>query len=223
MVSRIVLPSARSERTVSHAARRASGSKPVVGSSRKISSGSPTSASAKSSRRSWPPREPAAALVGLVPKARQTPAPPRRRADGVEARPVAQRLARGDVAVDAARLQHDADPPAQRQRARGGVLSQHRHLAAAARAVALEDLDRRGLARPVGPEQPEHLAAAHLDVDAAHRLELAVALAQVPDLDRGRLYQCTPLVSVAIAICSKDARSSTSAWPLEAAESGNTR
>ena len=39
----------------SQAARRADGSKPVVGSSRKMSSGSPMSASAKSSRRRWPP------------------------------------------------------------------------------------------------------------------------------------------------------------------------
>jgi hypothetical protein len=36
-------------------------------------------------------------------------------------------------------------------------------------------------------------------------------------------YQCTPLVSVAIAICSNEAFSSTSAWPFDAAESGNTR
>ena len=36
-------------------ARRADGSKPVVGSSRKTSSGSPISASATSSRRRWPP------------------------------------------------------------------------------------------------------------------------------------------------------------------------
>ena len=36
---------------MSHAWRRAAGSKPVVGSSRKISSGSPISASARSSRR----------------------------------------------------------------------------------------------------------------------------------------------------------------------------
>ena len=38
-----------------------------------------------------------------------------------------------------------------------------------------------------------------------------------------RFYQWTPRVSVAIAICSKEARSSTSRSPREAAESGNTR
>ena len=35
-------------------------------------------------------------------------------------------------------------------------------------------------------------------------------------------YQCTPLVSVAIAICSKEARSSMAFSPFEAAESGRT-
>jgi len=39
----------------------------------------------------------------------------------------------------------------------------------------------------------------------------------------GEPYQCTPRVSVAIAICSNDARSSTSGCPREAAESGKTR
>ena len=71
-----------------------------------------------------------------------------------------------------------------RERARG-IVAEHRHLAAVARAVALEDLDGGGLAGAVGPEQPEHLAAAHLDVDPAHGLVLAVALAQVAHLDRG--------------------------------------
>ena len=51
------------------AARRAAGSNPVVGSSRKTSSGSPTSASARSRRRSWPPesrreRTSAEAVIG---------------------------------------------------------------------------------------------------------------------------------------------------------------
>ena len=59
--------------------RRAAGSKPVVGSSRKISSGSPTSASARSRRRAWPPdsvrarrsaaaSRPARAIVSSTPR-----------------------------------------------------------------------------------------------------------------------------------------------------------
>ena len=49
------MPSARSDRTRSHAARRAAGSKPVVGSSRTTRSGLPTSATPRSRRRFCPP------------------------------------------------------------------------------------------------------------------------------------------------------------------------
>ncbi len=70
------------------------------------------------------------------------------------------------------------------------------------------------------PDLPRDAAPAQ-----AARLALGVECReQGGDVEvRPACYQCTPLVSVAIAICSKEARSSTSAWPLEAAESGNTR
>jgi hypothetical protein len=97
---------------------------------------------------------------------------------------VPERLARGDVAVDAAGLQHDPDPPAQLDRTVRRVMPEHRHLAVAARAIPLEDLHCRRLARAVRPQQPEHLASLHGDVDPAHSLILAVALAQVAYLDR---------------------------------------
>src|SRR5580704_12871256 len=178
--------------------------------------------------------QPAAALVGLL----LQPGERKHLLDiarvGVEARPVAQRLARGDVAVDAPRLQHDPDPLAQLDRAVRGVVAEYRDIAARARAVTLENLHGRRLAGPVGTEQAEHLTAANGDVDAAHRLVVAVALAQLAHLDcggrithpviiaradrrdgararrdrvrnrGGATYQCTPLVSVAIAICSKE-------------------
>ena len=70
----------RSERIVSHAARRAAGSKPVVGSSRKISSGSPTSARPRSSRRCWPPERRPHAGVALLRRGRRARSPRRRRA-----------------------------------------------------------------------------------------------------------------------------------------------
>ena len=60
------MPSERSERIISHAARRAAGSKPVVGSSRKTSSGSPTSATPRSRRRFWPPESVFDARVALL-------------------------------------------------------------------------------------------------------------------------------------------------------------
>jgi len=89
------------------------------------------------------------------------------------------------VAVDAAALQHDPDPLSQLYLPARRVVPQHGDLATRTLAVALEDLDRRRLARTVRPEQAEHLAALHGDVDPAHGLVLAVALAQVPHLDRG--------------------------------------
>ena len=57
-------------------------------------------------------------------------------------------------------------------------------LAGAAVVVALEDLDRRRLAGPVGAEEAEDLAGPDLEVDPAHRLVLAVGLAEPPDAYR---------------------------------------
>jgi hypothetical protein len=84
---------------------------------------------------------------------------------------VLDRLAHGQMRVEAAALQHDADPRAQLLRPLLGIESEHRHVARAACAIALEDLHRRRLAGAVGPEQPVHLAARHLERDAAERLE----------------------------------------------------
>ena len=64
------------------------------------------------------------------------------------------------------------------------VVAEHGHVAAAAVAVALEDLDRRRLARAVRAEQADHLAALDAEREAAHGLDVAVALPQVVHLDR---------------------------------------
>ena len=66
-----------------------------------------------------------------------------------------------------------------------GIDAEHRHVAAGARPVTLEDLDRRGLARAVRPEKPEDLAGGDLEVDPAHRFDRAVSHAEVVNLDRG--------------------------------------
>ena len=69
----------------------------------------------------------------------------------------------------------------------GRIDPEHRDLAAASAAVALEDLDRRRLAGAVGAEEREDLAAVDLEVDPAHRLDIAVGLAQPATLiDRFR-------------------------------------
>src|SRR3954470_583107 len=74
---------------------------------------------------------------------------------GVERGPVRDGLAHADVAVHPRRLQDDPHPLAQRARAALGILPEDRDDAARPRPVALEDLDGRGLARAVGPEQAE--------------------------------------------------------------------
>src|SRR5262249_58048068 len=99
---------------------------------------------------------------------------------------VAHGLAGSDVAVDPTRLQHYPDPLAQRAIARARIVSEHRYLAVAALAVALEDLHRGGLARAVRSQQAEHLSPPDADVDAANRFECAVALDQIVHLDRRR-------------------------------------
>jgi hypothetical protein len=98
---------------------------------------------------------------------------------------VRDRLAHLDVAVHAGALQHDPHPIAQLAGALLGVVAEDRDDPARAAAIALEDLDGRGLARAVGAEQPEHLARRDLEVDAAHGLVLAVALVEVAHEDRG--------------------------------------
>ena len=94
-----------------------------------------------------------------------------------------KRLAHANVAIQARALQHDSDPRAQLPGTASRVKSQDRDLAAGALTVALEDLHRRGLARPVRPQKAENLAAADLELDAPHRLEVSVGLPEAADLD----------------------------------------
>src|SRR3954452_8211760 len=94
----------------------------------------------------------------------------------VEPCEVDERLAHTDVVVEPRLLEDDPHPLAQRARPAAGVEAEHPHVAARPLAVALQDLDRRRLARTVGPEQPEDLAALHAEVDAADGLDALVGL-----------------------------------------------
>ena len=94
------------------------------------------------------------------------------------------RLGHGQVRPHRGRLEHDADALPVRALRALGIVPEHPHVAAVAPAVALEDLDGGRLAGAVRPEQAEHLADGDLEVDPAQRLQVAVALAQVSDLDR---------------------------------------
>ena len=88
-------------------------------------------------------------------------------------------LADGQRGGQVGRLEHDPDPLAQRRAAVLRIDAEHRHVAAVAGAVALEDLDRRRLAGAVRPEQAEHLALLDGEADAGDGIDLAVALAQL--------------------------------------------
>ena len=88
-----------------------------------------------------------------------------------------------EVRLDAALLQHDADALTQFGAAVRGVHAEHRDVARIARAVALEDLDRRGLASTVGAEHSNTLALVDREADAVHRMHLAVGFLQVGDFD----------------------------------------
>ena len=120
------MPSSRRPPISSHDWRRAAGSKPVVGSSRKISSGSPAMPSARSSRRRWPPESVGGARVlapGQPDELEHLGGRPRVRVGGaVEL----DRLAHGDRRVEAGLLQHDPDPRAERALAAGGVVRRAR-------------------------------------------------------------------------------------------------
>ena len=83
--------------------------------------------------------------------------------------------------VELAVLQDETDAVLPRPVGVGGVGAQHADRATVAVAVALEDLDGRGLAGTVGAEQAEDLATTNVQRRAADGLEGAVALAQPVD------------------------------------------
>src|SRR5579884_496313 len=91
---------------------------------------------------------------------------------------VRDRLPDPDVPVNPGALKHDPDPCPQLARAVARVDPEHTDLALAPLAVALQDLNSGGLARAVWTKQAENLAAGHLEVDSANRLEPVVGLLQ---------------------------------------------
>ena len=87
--------------------------------------------------------------------------------------------------IELALLEHEPDPLAPCARRPSGIDAEHRHLAGGTGAVALEDLDRGGLARAVRAEQPEDLALADFEIDPLHRLVRSVAFPETADRDDG--------------------------------------
>src|SRR5918996_898953 len=99
----------------------------------------------------------------------------------------------GEQVVDGGGLEDDADPRAKVAACASRILPEHTHLAGVSLAVALQDLHRRRLARPVRAEKREDLAGPDLEGDAVENLPRAVGLAEAGDPDRGhRRIPATP-------------------------------
>ena len=179
-------PRRLSASTISQIWRRECGSSPVVGSSRKSSSGSPTRAQASDSRCFWPPERVRTRAPGLLGQADAGERLGRVEAAGVEAAEEGEDLADLELLGELRLLQLDAEPRAQRAAVAPPALAEHLDLPGARREQPLEDLDRRRLARPVRPEQAEALAGRHREVEPVDRHELAVALDQSAALEGGR-------------------------------------
>ena len=101
----------------------------------------------------------------------------------VEAAEQVDDLGDGQLRVHRRRLEADPDPRLQLVGAGGDVDAEDHRLTAIGAAEALQDLDRRGLAGAVRPQQAEDLAAGDVEVDAVHRDEVAVVLDQAADAD----------------------------------------
>src|SRR6266702_3097698 len=168
VVSTTVRPSALIFRSRSHRFRRACGSRAPVGSSRKRSSGSCTSAQAMDRRWAWPPDS----FSVRVPAWSSSPTTP------------SMLSARGELLKERRRLQLHADPRQQRGIPWPRPDAEHGDVAAIGLAQALDDLQCGGLARTVRAQDPEELALIHLECHAVHGGYPAVGLAQVTHRDR---------------------------------------
>ncbi len=98
---------------------------------------------------------------------------------------VRQEFPHPPLAVVAPGLQHDAEPGPPVLVAVGRIGAEDLHVATGAHPEALQDLDRRGLARPVRPEQRHHLAAARGEADALEDVGRAVSHPQIADVEHG--------------------------------------
>ena len=101
---------------------------------------------------------------------------------GVEA----QVLLGAQVAIQGGVLEHEADVAAHVVALALHVVPGHAGRAAGQPRERAEHADRGRLARAVRPQEAEDLARGHLEIDAAHGLDLAVALGQPANPD-GRL------------------------------------
>jgi hypothetical protein len=114
-------------------------------------------------------------------------APPRLRAvEAAHARHEGQEAVRRHVGIAGRALRQVADLALGLARPARDVVAADRDAARGRHEEARDHLHGRRLARAVGPEEAEHLAAAHREAHVVDGREGAEALGEVADLDRGR-------------------------------------
>ena len=97
-----------------------------------------------------------------------------------------QVLRRRQIVVQRGVLEHQTDAPTHLGPSLDDVETGHHGAAARRPGEGAEHRDRRGLSRPVGPEEAERLALCHLEAHPVHGPDLAVALLEILDLDGER-------------------------------------
>ncbi len=150
----------------------------MVGSSRKSSSGSPTSAQPSDSRCFCPPDKRAHLAVGLVLQADQREHLADAETAGIEAPKQRHHFGHGQLLGKLRFLELDAESCPQRQVVAAPPIAQDLDIPRVGHAKAFEDLDGRGLAGAVRTEHAETLAGADLEIEAGHRGDVAVVLGQ---------------------------------------------
>ena len=103
----------------------------------------------------------------------------------VEAAEQPHRLVNGQLLGELGLLKLDAEPLAQVALVRVPPLAEHFDDAGIRLGETLADLDRGGLARPIGAEQAEALAGAHREVESVDSNDVAVGLAEPGDEECG--------------------------------------
>ena len=180
-MSSTVLPSATSERIVSHIWPRVRGSRPVVGSSRKISGGRRIRLAARSRRRRMPPEKVAICRSAASSRpncpisvvARSLRVRPRQAEQPAEQPEV---LGGGQVLVDRGVLPGDADQLPHLVRLPQHVDPEDLRLSGVDPQQGRQHAQHRGLAGPVRAEHTEDLSSAYLQVNAVHRAGVAELL-----------------------------------------------
>src|SRR5213079_487961 len=83
-------------------------------------------------------------------------------------------------------LRDDAEGTARSAIVGAHIMAHHPGRAPVGARETCENVDQGGLAGSIGSEQPEKLSLPDLEVDPRERLQLAEALVDVADFDRGR-------------------------------------